>query len=163
MMNQITMEQLKRLETTHGHPHKVHAQKCLKVYYGFSKINKIQKREAIAIVFENQEGAGWENSRSGKSLRKGMNIVVEREQTQDEASDAAQSNRVFTQWLIFLDDKKVGGSLEKALELNDEADRKNVSDKKRAEIKDKLRSWFKIHHPEYVEPNRQLDLQFKEW
>ena len=68
LMEKRTYDKLKKLEAEHQRH--LQAKKRLKVYYGWSKINKIQKREAIAVAFENEEGAGWENSRSGKSLRK---------------------------------------------------------------------------------------------
>ena len=86
-MNTITMQTLKRLEATKGPKHHTSSKKHLKVFYGWSKINKIQKREAIAIAFENSEGAGWKNSRSGKSLRKTMTICYEIYQTDEEMKD----------------------------------------------------------------------------
>ena len=108
-MEKMTYDKLRNLEAKH----QVHrqAKRRLKVYYGWSKINKIQKREAIAVAFENEEGAGWENSRSGKSLRKTMTVCYERYQTEKEMSDAAAYNRVFTVYYVFLDDKAVKGSL----------------------------------------------------
>lgn len=130
----------------------------LKVYYGFCKINKIQKREAIAVAFENEQGAGWECSRSGKTLRKMMNIVTERYQTPGEAADAIHANRMFTSYLIFLDDKKVGGSIKKALYYNSEADKNNVSEKVRKEINAKLERFFLSAHRDYKEPCIQLEL-----
>ena len=83
----MTMQQLKILEAQHPKQEKQKMSR-LKVYYGFSKINKIQKREAIQVTFENEQGAGSEGTRSGKTLRKLMNIVTERYQTEQEASDA---------------------------------------------------------------------------
>ena len=66
------MQHLKVLDAKHKKtPQTV---KRLKVFYGWSKINKIQKREAIAVAFENEELAGDENRRSGKSLRKTMTV-----------------------------------------------------------------------------------------
>lgn len=105
--------------------------KNLKVYYGWSKLNKIQKRRAIAVAFENSEGAGWEQSRSGKSLRKSMTICYERNQTPKEMSDAPFQNRVFTVYYVFMDDKRVNDNLEKALEINSEADKNHVSPEER--------------------------------
>ena len=84
-MEKMTYDKLKKLEAEHQRHRQ--AKKRLKVYYGWSKINKIQKREAIAVAFENEEGAGWENSRSGKSLRKTMTVCYERYQTEKELSD----------------------------------------------------------------------------
>lgn len=130
----------------------------LRVYYGWSKINKIQKREAIAVVFENEENAGWQNSRSGKSLRKRMDVCYERSQTEKEMLDAGGCNRVFTVYNIFLDDPKIKGSLEQALCINSMADQNHINEKTRTEIAEKLRAAYYKKHPDYKEPIRQLEL-----
>lgn len=158
-MENETILKLKMLENQHPKREQKKSSR-LKVYYGFSKINKIQKREAIQITFENEEGAGWEESRSGKTLRKLMNIVTERFQTQQEAHDAKSCNRMFTTYYIFLDDKKIGGSLEKALAYNIAADSNNVSQRELKEIADKLRFSYIVSHPDYQEPEKQLELVF---
>ena len=153
-MNEITKNKLKMLEAKHKKQEKAAPQ--LKVYYGFSKINKIQKREAICIDFENEQGAGSENSRSGKSLRKRVEIVAERFQTPGETADAAHCNRVFTEYLIFMDDKRIGGSLEKALRANIDADSKNVPMEELKTIADKLRREYLATHPDYREPSNAI-------
>ncbi len=156
------MQMLKRMEATHGHRSMNHSSKRLKVFYGFSKINKIQKREAIAVFFENEVGAGGETQRSHKTLIKLMNVVCERWQSPEEALDAEMYNRVFTAYYIFLDDKRIGGSLEKALAFNFNADKNHVGEKVRKEIKEKLRIWFMAHRPDYKEPCSQMELDFQE-
>ena len=143
------MQQLKRMEATHPHRHQT--EKRLKVYYGWSKINKIQKREAIAVAFENEENAGWENSRSGKSLRKTMTICYERYQTEEEMRDAPFYNRVFTVYHVFLDDKKIGGSLKKALEDNADKDKKHVTSAELKKISQTLEAAFIASHAGYKE------------
>lgn len=155
------MQHLKMLEAQHPKkelnkiPH-------LKVYYGFSKVNKIQKREAIQITFENEQGAGSETSRSGRQLRKQMDIVTERWQTEQEIADASYSNRVFTTYYIFLDDKIIGGSLKRALLANSEADKNHVSEKDREKIKKKLECAYLASHIGYREPAiaTQMEIQF---
>ena len=132
--------------------------KRLKVFYGWSKINKIQKREAIAVAFENEELAGDECRRSGKSLRKTMIVCYERYQTDAEMSDAPFKNRVFTVYYVFLDDKAVKGSLERALKINSESDKNHVGIEERKRISEKLRTEFIASHREYKEPTQQLDL-----
>ena len=159
-MNTITMQTLKRLEATNGQKHQTSAKKRLKVFYGWSKINKIQKREAIAIAFENSEGAGWENSRSGKSIRKTMTICYERYQTNEEMKDADFHNRVFTVYNVFLDDKRIGGSLKKALADNSEKDKNHVSENERKRISQSLETAFIAAHPGYQEPTQELELPF---
>lgn len=159
-MNEMTMQQLKMLEAQHPKQEKQKMSR-LKVYYGFSKINKIQKREAIQVTFENEQGAGSEGTRSGKTLRKLMNIVTERYQTEQEASDAPSHNRMFTSYFVFFDNKKINGSLKKALQVNSEADKNHVSEKERKEIADKLKTSFIASHIGYKEPtSTQLEIPF---
>ena len=158
-MKAMTMQHLKMLEAQHPRQEKRKMSR-LKVYYGFSKINKIQKREAIQVSFENEQGAGSEGTRSGKTLRKLMNIVTERYQTEQEASDATSHNRMFTSYFIFLDDKKIAGSLKRALLINSEADKNHVSEKERKIIMEKLERAFLSSHADYKEPVRQMELQF---
>jgi hypothetical protein len=159
-MNTITLKTLERLDATYGQRSHTSTKKRLKVFYGWSKINKIQKREAIAIAFENSEGAGWENSRSGKSIRKTMTICYERYQTDDEIKDADFYNRVFTVYNVFLDDKHIGGSLKKALADNSEKDKNHVSEKERKRISQSLEIAFIAAHPGYQKPTRELELPF---
>lgn len=154
------MQTLKRLEATNSQRNSTSTKRRLKVFYGWSKINKIQKREAIAIAFENSEGAGWENSRSGKSIRKTMTICYERFQTDEEMKDAEFHNRVFTVYNVFLDDKRIGGSLKKALEDNSEKDKNHVSVSERKRISQSLEAAFIASHPGYQEPTREMELSF---
>ena len=159
-MNTITMQTLKRLEATNGQKHQTSAKKRLKVFYGWSKINKIQKREAIAIAFENEELAGSDCRRSSKSLQKVMTICCERWQTEEEMKDASYHNRVFTMYNVFLDDKRIGGSLKKALADNSEKDKNHVSESERKRISQSLETAFIAAHPGYQEPTRELELPF---
>ncbi len=160
-MNNKTKRQLYELEKKYsGHLSKSPLR--LKVYYGFSKINKIQKREAIQVTFENEQGAGSEGSRSGKTLRKIMNIVTERYQTEQEAADAVHCNKMFTSYYVFLDDKKIRGSLKKALQANSIADENNISEAERKRIKERLETAYMATHIGYQEPVKQLTLNFDE-
>ncbi len=161
-MNTITMQTLKRLEATHAGRRQAVSKRRLKVFYGWSKINKIQKREAIAIAFENEELAGSDCRRSGKSLQKVMTICCERWQTDEEMQDAPYHNRVFTMYNVFLDDKRIGGSLKKALADNSEKDRNHVSADERKRIARKLETAFLASHPGYKEPTSELELDFKD-
>lgn len=159
-MNDLTMQHLKVLDAKHKKtPQTV---KRLKVFYGWSKINKIQKREAIAVAFENEELAGDENRRSGKSLRKTMTVCYERYQTEEEMSDAPYKNRVFTVYYIFLDDKAVNGSLARALEINSESDKNHVTKEEQKKILRALETAFMAAHVGYKEPTLQLSIPFGE-
>lgn len=157
-MNDLIMQHLKVLDAKHKKtPQTV---KRLKVFYGWSKINKIQKREAIAVAFENEELAGDENRRSGKSLRKTMIVCYERYQTEEEMRDAPFQNRVFTVYNVFLDDKKIGGSLKKALADNASKDKNHVTKEEQKKITSALETAFMAAHICYKEPTMQLTIPF---
>lgn len=144
-MNDLIYNKLKRLETANIRPQNL--QKRLKVYYGWSKINKIQKKEAISIAWRTRRG-------------KTMEIYYEREQTDKEMLDASLYNRVFAVYYIFLDDKQIGGSLKKALLINAEKDKNHVGIEERKKIAEALRSAFLHSHPAYKDPGAQLELDF---
>lgn len=131
----------------------------LRVYYGWARINKIRKREAISVIFENsqqtEERAQW-------FIKRMQDTVYTRFQTDGEASDGEYINRMYTEYSIFLDHKNIKGSLEAALLENYRADSKNVSKKVLEEIRDKLRISFMNTHPRYKEPNNQLEFNFAE-
>lgn len=152
-MKKQTIDKLKMLEATH--PRKAQSSKHLKVFYGWSKLNKVQKKEGIAVFFENERGAGSETSRSYKTMAKLLDVVAEREQTEKEMEDASFNNRVFSVYYIFMEDKAVKGSLERALEVNSQADSNHVPAEVRKEIADKLRAHYLERHPDYKEPDKQ--------
>ena len=132
--------------------------KHLPVYYGWAKLNRIQKREALTVIFLNDTTG----PRIGKDGYDGVTRFIEpvykRWQTEKEVLDAQLCNRVYTVYSIFMDDKKIGGSLEAALRQNSLADERNVSIAERKTISDKLRVSFMGKHRDYKEPVRQLFL-----
>lgn len=127
----------------------------LRVFYGWTKLNKIRKREAISVIFENDR---MNEERTLATIEKYQETVFVRNQTDAEKSDARLSCRMFTEYSVFLDDKRINGSLEKALCINRGADRNNVNRKTLDDIADKLRDAFYINHRDYKEPVRQLEL-----
>jgi len=130
----------------------------LRVFYGWAKIGKIRKKEAISVIFEN------ETMREEKTLRainKYQETVYVRSQTDVEKRDAAYSTRMFTEYSIFLEDKKIKGSLELALKANSEADKNHISEDIRSEISTALRAHYLLHHSNYKEPIVQLEFQLK--
>lgn len=129
--------------------------KNLRVFYGWSKINKIRKKEAISVIFENDR---MNEEKTLRAVGKYQETVYIRQQTDGEKSDAEHSNRMFTEYSVFMDDKRIKGSLETALQINKNADRNNVSKKVLDEIAAKLREAFLIAHRDYKEPIRQLEL-----
>lgn len=105
--------------------------KLLRVFYGWAKINKIRKKEAISVIFENDGGF----EKNEKKVKLYQNTVYTRFQTKKEMEDAEMSNRTFSEYSIFLDDKQIKGSLKKALEVNFLADKKNIAKEVREEIR----------------------------
>ena len=125
----------------------------LRVWYGWAKLNKIRKREAISVIFENGKQS---SERTDGFIRKMQNTVYVRYQTDEEAKDAKNKSRMFTEYSIFLDDKAIRNSLEFALWVNSEADANNVSAKTRAVIEEKLRTAYLSAHRQYKEPDRHF-------
>ncbi len=122
--------------------------KLLRVFYGWAKINKIRKKEAISVIFENDGGF----EKNEKKVKLYQNTVYTRFQTKKEMEDAEMSNRTFSEYSIFLDDKQIKGSLKKALEVNFLADKKNVATEVREEIRRLLEKDFLLNHRNYKEP-----------
>ena len=150
-MDTLIMNRLRNLEAKHPKPQT--EGRRLRVFYGWSKTNKKQKKKAIDIAYENMEGAGSDQCRFIKTLKKTMDIVALRDQTSQEATCAAASNRMFSVYHIFLDEKGIDNSLEKAIEMNRKEDQcKGIPEKKLDEIADALRSHFLDNHPGYKEP-----------
>lgn len=122
----------------------------LRVWYGWAKLNKIRKREAISVIFENGKQS---SERTDGFIRKMQNTVYVRYQTDEEAKDAVSKSRMFTEYNIFMDDKAIKNSLDFALWVNSEADANNVSAKERAVIEEKLRTAYMADHRQYKEPD----------
>ncbi len=163
-MNKLLTAELKRLERKLKPQVEQQAEKPktrLRVFYGWAKLGKIRKREGISIIFENEQGVA-DHHRMGKVLQKAQETACWRYQTAGEANDAKQINRVFTEYSVFMDDKRIAGSLENALRANSESDKYNVSQTERKRIADELRKLYMMNHRDYKEPIRQLELQFEE-
>lgn len=111
--------------------------KKLRVFYGVSKINKILKKRAVTVIFENDE-RGMGEDPNLRSVSKWMHIVHVRYQTQDEKTDAIHRTRMFHTFHMFIDEKPYKGDWAAVLFKNFKADEYNVSEKERLEIKSKL-------------------------
>ena len=127
----------------------------LRVYYGWARLNKIRKREAISIVFENCQQNG---EHAEKFLKRMQDTVFVRFQTDEEAKDAEGVNRMYTEFSIFLDHKNIKGSRQAALMENHNADSHHVSENIRDEIRDKLSRAFLSTHSDYKEPSEEVKL-----
>ena len=137
--------------------------KLLPVYYGWAKINKIAKREALTVIFLNDDVG----PRIGKDGCDGVSRFIEichmRYQTKAELTDAKFANRVYTIYSIFMDDKHINGSLEAALRTNFNADKNHVSENERIKIMEKLKVHYMSKHRNYQEPTKtpvQLSFDF---
>ena len=152
----LLQDKLKLLEAKHGRFRERVGR--LPVYYGWAKLNKIQKREALTVIFLN-DLPGPRISKDGEyGVTRFIVPVYKRWQTEDEMKDAEQVNRMYTVYSIFMDDNKIKGSLEAALDYNFESDKNNVPKKEREKIREMLRNKYLVDHPKYQEPCRQLYL-----
>lgn len=132
----------------------------LKVYYGWAKIGNVRKKRSLSVMFEN-EVQGCRSDRGQRCLKTIQDTVFERYQTEEEEMDARQQNRIFTEYCLFLDEKPIKGSLEKCLQINNEADKNHVSKAMRNRIEEALRKSFLLANPGYKDPNGQLTLNFE--
>ena len=108
----------------------------LRVWYGLRKLTPtVVKKPSIIIVFEN--GYLLKNETSVKRM---MKILHCRFQTEQELEDSNMSNRVFSIWEVYLNDKKFNGDVERAIEFNYQCDSNNVSEQERLEIANKIRN-----------------------
>lgn len=117
----------------------------LRVFYGWTRTNKIRKVEAISVIYENRT---QREEKVQTFLRKTQDTVYIRNQTEKEMKDAEFQNRMYTEYCIRMDDKRVKGDLEKALQLNLDADCNNVSEEEREKIRTELRKHYKLYHVE---------------
>lgn len=133
----------------------------LPVYYGWSKLNGAQKREALAVIFLNAAPGPRINKDGANGVTRYLDVVYTRYQTADEMKDAAKSNRIYTRYELYLDDKNINGSLDALLYENYKADENNVSKPEREKIKAALKARFLQIHKNYQDPGRQLQIDFK--
>ena len=112
----------------------------MKVYYGFSKLTpKVMRKPELAIYFEN---SSHNPSKNEEWIRKHMNLVFTREQTSDEKLDAQNSNRMFTKYSYFINEKPFYGDIEAVLQENFKADENNLNTETRTLIMEKLRKEY---------------------
>ena len=117
----------------------------LKVYYGWTKLNKIRKQPALSVIFENEENY---TERKMNSINKFQNTCFTRYQTVEEAADGKLSNRILTEFSFLIFDKNFKGNVEKVLELNYQADINNVAISQLEEIKKSLRLSIRQAYPD---------------
>ena len=112
------------------------------VFYGFAKLTKkIVRKKSIIIQYANIPELQF-NERQEKYINQKMHIVYQRYQTEEEIQDAAKSNRSWTKWEYFVDDKKWKNSIDLILQDNFYAEENHVSLKERELIKKKLENEY---------------------
>ncbi len=131
----------------------------MNVYYGWAKLNNVIRKEALSVFFINEKIVPPRINKDGyDGVSRFINVCYVRKQTAGEMEDAKQSNRIYTVFEIFLNDTKIKGSLNRALDANYEADSNNVSKAERERIKTALREGYMRLHPKYVEPKQAIQL-----
>lgn len=146
----LLIDKLKRMEAKHGKP--TQNMRNLPVYYGWAKVNKIQKREALTVIFLNDIPGPRQTKDGYDGVTKWIEPVYKRLQTEAEMSDADHVNRMYTSFSVYMDNKRFGGSLEAVLEYNLEADKNHVPETERKKIMELLRTSYISHHLTYKEP-----------
>ena len=125
------------------------------VFYGFAKLTKKAiRKKSIVIQYANSTNY---NDRQKKYIEQKMHIVHQRYQTIEESKDTLKSNRNWTKWEYFVDDKKWKGSLELILQDNFLAEMDIVSLKERELIKIKLeKAYYEFYKVEKKPKGQQL-------
>lgn len=118
------------------------------VFYGFARLTKkARRKKSIIIQYANTTNY---NDRQERYIKQQMTIVYQRFQTIEEAADAEYSNRSWTKYEYFVDDKKWKGNLEAILQHNFVMEQNNVSLEERTLIMEKLREKYKWNYMEFL-------------
>ena len=117
----------------------------LNVWYGWSVVNKIRKKPALSVIFDN---GGGNSERGLKSLKRFQTTFYVRKQTISESLDAKQQNKIFTEYSTYIFEKPFNGNIEKVLENNLKADINNVGEAELHEIKKALETGFRKFYKE---------------
>ncbi|MFJ1439603.1 hypothetical protein ACILPE_07725 [Capnocytophaga canimorsus] len=131
----------------------------LRVWYGLTKLTaKVMKKPAIRVVFEN----GY-LSNNEQNVKKQMHLIHTRFQSENEMKAAANYNRVFTIYELYIfHDKRFKGDPERAILQNYADDVGNVSDEERELIANKFRDEIYTFYNISKEKNNALkDNQLK--
>lgn len=99
-MNPITKNRLSALDAKYK---RKPANKRLRVFYGWCKVNKIRKKEAISVIFENDN---QREERTMTFINRMMNVIYVRDQTEGEKIGIEDAVGMFTEYSVFLDDKR---------------------------------------------------------
>lgn len=128
----------------------------MKVYYGYSYLTeKAVKKRELCVYFEN---TFYNPIKLEDWVKRRMNIVYTRYQTDEEKKDCVLYTRSFAKYSYFIDEKPFYSDIEKVLETNFQADKNHVSFQEREHIKHLLREAY-YHHFNIQKPKvSQLNL-----
>lgn len=116
----------------------------LKVWYGYARLTKkIVKKKQLVIFYENDNHNREKNE---AWVRQKINVIYERFQTEKEKQDALSSNRTFTKYGYFIDNKPYSGNIDLVLEQNFKVESNNVSLEERTTIRDKLKLAYRTQY-----------------
>lgn len=129
----------------------------LRVWYGYSKLTKkIVRKPELAIYYENSysyKNEDWINRK--------MNVVFTRYQTILEEKDSKNSNRMFTKFGYFINDKPFFGDIEKVLEYNFIDETKEIELAEKTEIRNALREMYRNVYAGFKQFKGQVSLIFE--
>ena len=111
----------------------------LSVYYGWSILNKIRRKPAISVIFENEQSF---SERKNLTISRLQRTCFVRKQTKLEAEDGKKQNRILTEHSMFLNEKPFNGDLNALLDCNYQADINNVPEEVLIQIKASLKKGF---------------------
>lgn len=131
--------------------------KRLRVFYGWAKVNRVRKKEAISVIYENDS---QNEERTMRFISRMQDTVFIRDQTGEEKKGASGAVRMYTEYSVFLDERRFQGSIFLALRYNSEADSRNVDEDVRDTILERLKEAYMKAHPGYREPAVQLEIEF---
>lgn len=127
----------------------------LRVFYGLERLNKVIKKPAVCIIFENSQYDLPEKNLS--RVKKRMEIVYCRLQTELEKEDAQFKNRILTKYSMTFE--RYGYDIDFLLNDNWLADENNVSKQERDKIKKALKNAINKRYTCFKN-NIQLNIQF---
>jgi len=122
----------------------------LNVFYGWSVINKIRKKPALSVIFENEVNF---SERKEKLINRLQKTFFIRKQTIDEAADGKHQNQILSEYSTFIFEKPFYGDINKVLEHNFQADINNVPYEVLVEIQSSLKKAFEQF---YKQINKKL-------
>lgn len=128
----------------------------LRVFYGFRKLTpKIMRKPSILIIYENAF-----SYRNDSAIKRRIEIVHQRFQTDKESEDAETKNRMFSSYEYFINEKPWNANIEGILFDNFVAEENNVSLEEREVIRYKLREKISKFYGSKIKNTYQSSFKF---